>query len=433
MTQAPIRPIREWEELRVGGDGLAEGDAKRLHRIAERAARRLRLPEDAVLTRTASGVRAGQVVGVLATPGSTLEILPKIDGDDGAVRAALVRMLAVALELRVADGEITALQTQRHNLLELLIRLFAARLLAAVRRGLPRHYRARTEDLKLLRGRLDVTRQLTQLAVRSDALACRFDELSVDTPLNRVLKAAVSKLTAFTRSSATARCLAELAARFEFVNDTPFPLREPVRLDRSNTAFHELHRLARMFLAGDWQSTASGTASGFALVFAMNDLFEAFIGRSVRRAVAPWQVHLQHSRHYAIEATGLGRCSGSSRTSWSRHRTARSCSTPSGSDWILARQTLNIDSPDIYQMHAYAHAYDAARLVLVYPWRQEVIARPGIARHWRIYGTRRILDVATVDVGRPEGVVESLRQIVGGTPLDRRPAEALSAAAVPLS
>ncbi len=432
MTQAYIRPIREWEELRVGGDGLAERHATRLHRVAERAARRLRLPEDAVLTRTATGVRAGQVVGVLATPGSTLEILPKIDGDDGAVRAALVRMLAVALELRVADGEITALQTQRHNLLELLIRLFAARLLAAVRRGLPRHYRARTEDLKLLRGRLDVTRQLTQLAVRSDALACRFDELSVDTPLNRVLKAAVSKLTAFTRSSATARCLAELAARFEFVNDTPSPLREPVRLDRSNTAFHELHRLARMFLAGDWQNTASGTASGFALVFAMNDLFEAFIGRSVRRAVAPWQVHLQHPRHYAIEAPD---------GPLFRLKPDIVVETPDGpmvldTKWKRldpGEKTLNIDSPDIYQMHAYAHAYDAARLILVYPWRQEVIAQPGIARHWRIYGTQRILDIATVDVGCPELVVESLRQIVGGTPLDRRPAEALSAAGVSLS
>ena len=194
MTQAPIRSIREWEELRVGDDGFSERDAERLHRVAERAARRLRLPQGAVLTRTAAGVRAGQVVGVLATPRSTLEILPKIDGDDGAVRVALVRMLAVARDLRVADGEIAALRTQRHDLLELLIRLFAARLLAAVRRGLPRRYRTRTEDLKLLRGRLDVTRQLTRLAVRSDVLACRFDELSVDTPLNRVLKAAVSKV-----------------------------------------------------------------------------------------------------------------------------------------------------------------------------------------------------------------------------------------------
>ena len=432
MTPEPIPPVREWEELPVGGDGLAEGDAKRLHRVAERAARRLLLPEDAILTRTATGVRAGQVVGVLATPGPTLEVLPKIDGDDGAVRAALVRMLAVALELRVADGEITALHTQRHDVLELLIRLFAARLLAAVRRGLPRRYRTRTEDLRLLRGRLDITRQLTQLAVRSDVLACRFDELSVNTPLNRVLKAAVSKLTGVTRSAATARCLAELAARLEFVNDTRSPLREPVRLDRSNTAFHDLYRLARMFLAGDWQSTASGSASGFALVFAMNDLFEAFIGRSVRRAVAPWQVHLQHAKHYAIEGQD---------GPLFRLKPDLVVDTPDGpllldTKWKRldsADKTLSIDSADIYQMQAYAHAYDAARLILVYPWRQEVSSQPGIARHWSIYGTHRILDVATVDIGRPEGVVDSLRQIVGGTPSDRRPAEALSAAGVSLS
>ena len=418
--------------MRVGDDGFSERDAERLHRVAERATRRLRLPEGAVLTRTATGVRAGQVVGALATPRSTLEILPKIDGDDGAVRVSLVRMLAVARDLRVAEGEMTALRTQRHDLLELLIRLFADRLLPAVRRGLPRRYRTWTEDLKLLRGRLDVTRQLTRLAVRSDVLACRFDELSVDTPLNRVLKAAVSRLTGVTRSSATARRLAELVARLEFVKDTRSPLREPVRLDRSNTAYHDLYRLARMFLAGDWQSTASGRASGFALVFAMNDLFEAFIGRSVRRAVAPWQVHLQHARHYAIEAPD---------GPLFRLKPDIVVETPDGpmvldTKWKRldpADRTLGIDSSDIYQMQAYAHAYGAARLTLVYPWIQEVVTDPGIARRWKIHGTRHALDVATVDVGRPEGVVDALRSIVGSAPLARRPADALSAAGAPSS
>lgn len=430
MTQGPIRSVREWEELRVGDDGFSEDDAERLHRVAERATRRLRLPEGAVLTRTATGVRAGQVVGVLATPGATLEILPKIDGDDGAVRAALVRMLAVARDLRVADGEMTALRTQRHDLLELLIRLFAARLLAAVRRGLPRRYCTRTEDLRLLRGRLDLTRQLTRLAVRSDVLACRFDELSVDTPLNRVLKAAVSKLTGVTRSSGTARRLAELVARLEFVNDTRTPLREPVRLDRSNTAYHDLYRLARMFLAGDWQSTASGRASGFALVFAMNDLFEAFVGRSVRRAASPWQIHLQHARHCAIEAPD---------GPLFRLKPDIVVETPDGptvldTKWKRldpADKTLSIDSADIYQMQAYAHAYGAARLILVYPWLQDDVDGPGIARHWKIHGTQHALDVATVDVGRPEGVVDALRSIVGSTPLARRPADALSAEGAP--
>ena len=173
MTPSPTLTCREWEEIPVEDGRVTEQDATWLQRAAKRAARRLGARETAVLARTATGLKASQVVGVLVTPGPTLEILPKIDGRDDEVRAALVRMLAVARGLPVAAGEITALATQRHDLLEIVIRLFAARSLAAVCRGLPRHYLETAEDLKLLRGRLDVTRQVTHLAVRSDLLASR--------------------------------------------------------------------------------------------------------------------------------------------------------------------------------------------------------------------------------------------------------------------
>ena len=212
-------------------------------------------------------------------------------------------MLAVAHRLRVADGELASLDTQRRDLLELLIGLFAKRLLSAVRRGLPRRYIGHEDDLKLLRGRLDVTRQVTHLAARPDLLACRFDELSEDTPLNRVLKAAVWRLVRVARTAANVRRLAELTARFEFVGDTPDPIHEPVRLDRTNTAFHDLHRLARLFLTGDWQSTKStmgDEATGFTLLFPMNELFEQFIGQSLKRALGSGRVRLQDQRYSAL-------------------------------------------------------------------------------------------------------------------------------------
>ena len=410
MTPSPSLTCREWEELAVGDGHLTEQDATQLHRAAQRAARRLGAPETAVLARTATGLKASQVVGVLVTPGPTLEILPKIDGRDDEVRAALVRMLAVARRLPVAAGEITTLATQRHDLLEIVIRLFTDRSLGAVRRGLPRHYLEAAEDLMLLRGRLDTTRQVTHLAVRSDLLACRFDELSEDTPLNRVLKAAVAKLTGVTRSAATSRRLAELRARFEFVADPPDPLRETVRLDRTNRSFHELYRLALLLLREEWQSTAAGRKRGFALLFAMNDLFEEFVGRSVRRAVAPWRVHLQHRRHHAIDSANRALFA---------LRPDIVVETPDGpmildTKWKQLdhrEETLGVDQSDVYQMLAYAHAYDANRLVLMYPWHA-ALGMPGVIRAWRIRGTDRTLDVATVDVGRPGTAIDALRRIV---------------------
>ena len=62
----------------------------------------------------------------------------------------------------------------------------------------------------------------------------------------------------------------------------------------------------------------------------------------------------------------------------------------------------------------YSQAYDAKRVVLVYPWHDEL--DEGRYRSWRISGQERsVLDIATVNVGRPDTVEEALREIVGST------------------
>lgn len=397
-----LPPVRENARF-----ALEDRFAERLSATALRAKKRLRVPS--VLERTRTGLRAAGVVGIVAAPGVTLEILPKIDGEDGAVRKALVSMLSVAWGLRVADGELAGLDTQRNDLLEVLIGLFAKRLLVAVRRGLPRRYVGFEEDLRLLRGRLNVVRQVTSLAARPDVLACRFEELSADTPLNRVLKAAVRHLVGVTRSAANARLLGELAARFELVGDSPAPLKEPVRLDRTNAAYHDLHRLARLLLSGDWQSTTGGEALGFSLLFPMAELFERFVGKLLRSA-APWPVSLQERRHSAL-ADDTGPL-----FALQPDVIIRSPSGPIVLDTKWKALSANDDKKlgvvqgDVYQILVYGQAYDAERLVLLYPWRAGL--EKGVVKSWRVQGTQTRLDIATVDVGQPASVACALREIV---------------------
>ena len=295
---------------------------------------------------------------------------------------------------------------------QLAVGLFAKRLLVAVRRGLPHRYVRHEEDLRRLRGSLDVTRQLTLLAVRTDLLACRFDELSENTPLNRVLKAAASRLARTVRSGANRRLLAELAARLEFVGDSPDPLREPVRLDRTNAAYHDLYRLARLFLSGDWQSTTSGESLGFSLLFPMPDLFEKFIGRCLRNAAAPWPVWLQARGRSALRDE-QGRLF--------ELQPDAVVETPLGpivldTKWKALDgnddRKQGVSQSDVYQILTYGQAYDAKRLVLLYPWH-EGLAK-GVSRRWRVVGASRGLDIATVNVGEPSRVVDALRRIVRG-------------------
>lgn len=409
----PTLTRREWQEIRIEPDGLREEQVDRLHSLAIDSARKLRLPETSVLTRTPHGLRAQQVVGILAVPGATLEILPKIEGNEKSVRAALIRMLAVAYDLRVSEGELSALDTQRYDFLELLIRLFCERLLAAVKHGLSRQYVECEEDLPVFRGSLLVKRQLTAHATRPDRLACRFDELSEDTPINRVLKAAVVRLSRISRTSDNLRRLDELASRLEMASPSVRPLAEPVSLDRTNTSFHQVYRLARLFLSGDWQSTMGGRASGFALLFPMNDLFEVFIGRILRRAVAPTPVRLQDRKHYALRHSGSGAGSFSLRPD----AVVESEDGPLIVDtkWKRLDPTVGanhgVSQADVYQMLAYAHAYEAHRLILLYPWDSH-LGELGVLQRWTISGTNRVLESATVDVGDPSKIIEQLRSLM---------------------
>ena len=66
---------------------------------------------------------------------------------------------------------------------------------------------------------------------------------------------------------------------------------------------------------------------------------------------------------------------------------------------------------DVYQILMYGQAYDAKRLVLLYPRHRGL--EEGINRRWQVVRANRRLDIATVDVGNPSRAVSALRKIVG--------------------
>ena len=72
---------------------------------------------------------------------------------------------------------------------------------------------------------------------------------------------------------------------------------------------------------------------------------------------------------------------------------------------------MGVSQSDIYQMLAYARAYDAKRVVLLYPWHREM-DKPGLNRRWTVTGSDCRLDIATVNVGCPHRVEDTLRRII---------------------
>lgn len=366
-----------------------------------------------------SEIIAGQMVGVIAAPGCSLEILPKIDSEssepDGAIRHRLVRMLDVALGLNLGEGQAAAMARQTETLLDILIRLFTDRLLAEARRGLPRAYLAQEDDLPALRGRLDVRRQFTALAVRADRLACRYDALMADTALLRIMKASVILLRRHARATETIRRLDELRFLLADVSDVPasnLPWSQ-VRIDRTNPRWETLYGLARLFLKREWQAThhCSRAQHGVTLLFPMNDLFEAYIAALAKRALRgrEWAVHAQGGGLFCLIEEGEG--------GKQRFQTKPDLLIKRGRETVMVIDTKwkrigrnpedakrGVSQADVYQMMAYARLYRCPDVMLLYPHHAGLGTDTLNAAYGILAGEER-LQVASVDLLSGEAAV----------------------------
>ena len=368
---------------------------------------------------------ARQMVGVIAAPGCSLEILPKIDpleGEDseirGAVRRRLVRMLDVALGLNIGDGAAASMARQEEGLLDILIRLFADKLLAEAQRGLPRGYLSEEEDLPVLRGRLNVVRQFTAHAVRPDRLACRFDALSSDIALMQVMKACVIALRRHARGGATVRKLDELRFLMADISDVSVSALpwSAVRIDRTNRRWESLYGLARLFLKRDWQAThhALEARQGITLLFPMNDLFEAYMAALAKKALRPagLTVETQGGRLFCLVEEGEG---GRNCFQTKPDMIVRRLSNPRSvvaivdTKWkrlatAIEDRKHGVSQADVYQMMSYGRLYDCPELVLLYP-HHAGLGAGSLSKPYAVNNSADRLQLRTVDVAQGEAAI----------------------------
>jgi 5-methylcytosine-specific restriction enzyme subunit McrC len=330
-------------------------------------------------------------------------------------------MLAVVLDLDISTGPATTLGWQNENLLEILIRLFIAKLFAALRQGMPRKYVGHHDDVTALRGSMDVVRQFTVLAATPQKLACRFDELSPNIALNQIMKAAITRLLAISASFENQRRLTELLFAYEEVAAVPIgSLRwDQVVLDRTNIGWSELLRFASLLLKDRFQSTTAGAGDGFSRLFEMNTLFEEFVGRTLKSALrgTDLAVQLQGPRRFALEELHSKTPRFATRPDIVVSRDSRPLLVID-TKWKRLKGAIDdakrgVGQTDVYQMMAYAHVYNCNRLMLLYPHHHEVATQEGMVEIHQIANKQDFLiGIATVDLLDPKKVRSFLKDLL---------------------
>jgi 5-methylcytosine-specific restriction enzyme subunit McrC len=368
-------------------------------------------------------LRFHQYVGMLRVGDAHVEMLPKLEAlsQPAQVRRTLLAMLSVTHELDVKASELAEYLQGDEPFIAALARLYCARLLGSVRRGLRQEYVTEEESLACIRGKVDWATYSKRRASQRLEFPCTFDERSEDTALNRTLKAALLRSVPVLEKARDSSVATELRHAMSAVADIrPSPETiARVRTDRMSRELEPLLNLARLILEDrtpDQRVTAHSRSTTYALAWDMNVLFEEYVGRVTARSLKPLglDVTLQESScHLAfallperpafllqpdIVVRARGRVVTVADTKWKR---------------LDAKAAhFGISHADIYQLLAYANRYEVDRAFLIYP-HHPALGLPGVKCTFRVGDALNIV-VLSLDLAYLEGVGPALMSAMGG-------------------
>lgn len=228
-------------------------------------------------------VVVADAIGALALPGLTLIVEPKIALTHFTYIASralpLARMDMASLGLKAGDG-----------FQDLVVFWFLSAVERVVGSGLNVDYEPRTEIHRVMRGRLHAPPTLRRWLSGHVDLMCEFDELCVDTALNRVLKAG---LVATSRSKTLSNLLQRRARVLLRSFDAVGLLRPAdlsVRLARGELRYRTALQLAIAVLRASGRSLRVGPEHSQSFLYRTPDLIEEGIRQILSEGLDPIRV-----------------------------------------------------------------------------------------------------------------------------------------------
>lgn len=174
-------------------------------------------------------------------------------------------------------------------------------------RNLNAGWRVRQADLTRVRGRIDLLRTETRQLLPRGKVACRFNELTIDTPRNRLVRAALTRLAAIAgRPELAARCRT-LAARLERLG---VAAEKPHRTETAADTFSHFDANDRLMVAAaklafdlalpNEQPGATALTSPERNIDWLRGLFEKAVAGFYQVVISPdgWRVHHRKSIHW---------------------------------------------------------------------------------------------------------------------------------------
>lgn len=169
-------------------------------------------------------------------------------------------MLAYAFQILREQGYASCGTEQFENTADLLSAILVKGVSVQIKRGLGRTYIEETEPLSCLRGKIDVTESIKQQTLIKQQLICTYDEFSVDSYMNQVLKTTMELLLRYDIPKARKKELRNLLLYFKDVGTLDiYNINWNFRFNRNNQSYQMLMSVCYLAIKGLLQTTADGT------------------------------------------------------------------------------------------------------------------------------------------------------------------------------
>lgn len=211
-------------------------------------------------------------------------------------------MLSYAFQVLNEQGYKDIAVEKFDNVAELCAAILSKGIAVQLKRGLGKEYIPQTEALSSLRGKIDITESIKTQSLLRKQLICTYDEFTVNSYLNRILKSTMELLLHADISKARKKALRKLMIYFADVDVLDVhTISWNIRYDRNNQTYRMLISVCYLVVKGLLQTNTDGSTRlmDFVDEQRMCRLYEKFIleyyrkehpGITTRASQIPWQL-----------------------------------------------------------------------------------------------------------------------------------------------
>ena len=358
-TNIVIKEYRESENIVLDSDDIA---------FIDELNRKNEILRIIVLPNKTFKLRANNFVGVVKFPsGIRVQIESKIDD------IKLFYIFSYLLDIEYLYGHETDYR-DGDIFIDFIALLFKKEVDKILAHGLLKKYISQEENLKYLKGKLLINRQITLNSIHKDNFYCNYDEHTFDIIENQVIVHTLFLLIQIVQKDELRMELSELKTTFESVVSYKSHITnenlDSIIFDRLNEYYERMIGIAKLIINQNYvQDLSSGKVSAFSFILDMNRVFENYIYKLfVEAFYGEKKIIGQKMSNNLLES-----CGNSPKIRIKPDVIIKNMHDDI--EFVLDMKYKNdVKSSDLYQIISYALAH-SVNSILIYPKNQNKISR----------------------------------------------------------